>query len=114
MLKYEDTIKIYDVARTLEYRKWTGEIPVIHFPSDWGIRVIPPFGGAVVRFKVVKENATVSVYLDCYDQLGVYGKPYWEVYPFGEDITRCDMEDTKTLLENIAISIEQQLNPTQQ
>ena len=107
-MKYEDFLKVYEVERIMEYTNWCGEIPYITFPSDWQVQVIPPFAGAVVRFKIKKGDASVSIYLDCYDILGCYGQPYWEVYPHEDDVFRCDMEDTETLLRAIAESIAEQ------
>lgn len=62
----------------------------------------------MVRYNIQKGKAFVSVYLDCFDNLGVYGEPYWEVYPYDDDIYRCDMKDTKKLLRAINHSIKQQ------
>ena len=107
-MEYEDFNKVYEVERIMEYKKWCGEIPHITFPNDWQVQVIPPFAGAVVRFKIKKGDASVSIYLDCYDRLGCYGQPYWEVYPHENDVFRCDMEDTETLLKAIAESIAEQ------
>jgi len=107
-MKYEDFSKVYEVERIMEYKKWCGEIPYIRFPNGWQVQVIPPFAGAVVRFKIKKGDAIVSIYLDCYDRLGCYGKPYWEVFPHENDVFRCDMEDTETLLKAISESIAKQ------
>jgi hypothetical protein len=107
-MNYEDFNKVYEVERIMEYHKWCGEIPHIKFPSDWEVQIIPPFAGAVVRFKIRKDDASVSIYLDCYDRLGCYGEPYWEVYPYHGDTYRCDMADTNSLLRAIAESIEEQ------
>lgn len=86
-----------------EYQKWAKLIPAINFPSDWKIQVIPPFGGAIVRFTAHRENSknTVSVYLDCYDRLGCVGEPYWEIYPYQGDTYRCPMNEVEELLEAI-------------
>lgn len=107
-MNYEDFNKVYEVERIMEYAKWCGEIPHIKFPTDWEVQIIPPFAGAVARFKIRKGDANVSIYLDCYDRLGCYGQPYWEVYPHHDDVFRCDMADTDSLLKAIAESIEQQ------
>ncbi len=92
----------------MEHMKWVQEIPYISFPSDWEIAIMPPFLGAVVRFRVKKGDAEISIYLDCYDNLGCYGSPYWEVYPYEEDVFRCDMLDTESLLKAIGESISGQ------
>lgn len=73
-------------------------------------KAIPPFGGALVRYRV-KDTATgktVSVYLDCYDLLGYFGSPYWEVYPCGEDVGRCHMSNVDSLLEMILVGLQQE------
>lgn len=105
----------FDVTRSyekaMEMNKWRKEIPEISFPTDWKIRIIPPFAGAVVRFCVTSGNgAHVSVYLDCYESLGIFGEPYWEIYPYFEDVFRCPMKSTDELLGAISRSIDNQLN----
>ncbi len=92
------------VEREMEYGRWCDEIPYIRFPVAWNVQVIPPFGGAVVRFHVRnKRGMTVSVYLDCYDTLGCYGAPYWEIFPGdGNDVSRYAMEDVAGLIKGIS------------
>ena len=89
-----------------EYKYWRFKIPYLTFPSDWQIKITPPYTGAMVRFTVKKGDANVSVFLDCYDRLDDYGKPYWSVYPHEADEFKCDMEDTDTLLKAISESIK--------
>ena len=98
----------YKYSDVMEHEKWLKEIPYIRFPSDWDIKVSPPFGGAVVRFLIRKGDANVSVYLDCYDMLGYVKEPYWEVYPHGSDVYRCNMVDTESLIESVKQSIIEQ------
>jgi len=110
---------VYEYDKIMETRKWVGEIPFIKFPSDWKIQIVPPFSGATVRFVVKKNKAHVSVYLDCYNNLGLYGhnaendnfvaEPYWEVYPYNEDAYRCGMDEIKKLIRAINHSIKEQL-----
>lgn len=107
-MELKDFTNVYEAERTMEYSKWTKEIPLISFPSDWQIKITPPFAAAIVRFQVKKGDAFISVYLDCYDNLGCYGEPYWEIYPYKEDTFRCDMADVEGLLKAITESIEQQ------
>ena len=86
-----------------EWRKWCEEIPYINFPQDWSVKIIPPLTGAIVRFRVNTPKASgISVYLDCYDRLGFFGEPYWEVYPYKNDIFRCKMNDIESLLKAIS------------
>ena len=100
-------------SQIMEHSKWKKEIPYIQFPTDWKVQISPPFAGAVVRFRVKKDNAEVSIYLDCYDRLGCYGEPYWEVYPHQGDVYRCDMVDTESLLKAILESILEQNSSTE-
>lgn len=91
------------IERDEDWRGLLTTIPFMQFPADWRLQVIPPFCGAVVRFRVeLPSGETKSVYLDCFDRLGCYGQPYWEVYPFNGDVGRCDMADTAELLRMIA------------
>lgn len=100
-----------DLGKILEWDKYRNEIPFINFPSNWKVRIVPPFLAAMIRFHVKeeteeKEDAFVSVYLDCHDILGIYGNPYWEVYPYHGDIARCDMNAVEELLENITEALD--------
>lgn len=93
-----------------EWRKWIDLIPFINWPEEWEVKAIPPFGGAIVRYQVRlkgDDEHVASIYLDCYDELGYYGKPYWEVCPVGEDVGRCDMADIKRLFELIETSLNE-------
>ena len=102
--------KVHEVEILMEYAKWRQKMPTLKFNSDWDVCIMPPIGGAIVRFVVEKAEASVSIYLDCYDNLGYYGEPYWEIYPYNSDVFRCDMNDTKSLLEAISESINNQLS----
>ena len=106
----DDFMLVYKYDSLMEHSKWIKEIPYIQFPSNWQVQISPPSTGAVVRFRVKKDLAEVSIYLDCYDRLGIYGTPYWEVYPYNDDVFRCDMHSTNELIEAIAQSIEEQNN----
>lgn len=101
---YQRTMLSASASHAFDWIKWVGEIPALQFPSHWRVRMSPPFGGAVVRFRVSTEAhpGEISVYLDCYDQLGIFGAPYWEVYPVDMDTERHGINETKSLLESIA------------
>ena len=99
-----------NMSKLFEWHKWCGEIPQIKFEPEWGIRIIPPFGSAVVRFGVVCGKADLSVYLDCYDELGCVGEPYWELYPHKGDTERFLMKDVKGLKRAIKNEIKRQNN----
>ena len=92
----------------MEHDKWWDEIPFINFPNWWQIQITPPRNGAVVRFRVKYAEAKVSVYLDCYDQLGYFGEPYWEMYPSGDGCFRCKMNETNELIKAIKESLKEQ------
>jgi hypothetical protein len=108
MDKYMLPVKMEE---TFEWNKWIKEIPSIQFRSSWKVKIIPPFGGAVVRFHVTDETekAHISVYLDCYNILGHFGKPYWEIYPYDGDVYRVGMNDVEELFQRIQESIDSQL-----
>ena len=108
MLTHYDKRIVYDTERILEYHKWQCEIPFIKFESEWEVKVIPPFGGAVVRFVIQYNNKRVSVYLDCYDSLGLVGEPYWEIYPYYGDTFRTGMNNVGELVAAIKESFESQ------
>jgi|694.fasta_scaffold45998_14 hypothetical protein len=52
--------------------------------------------------------------LNCYDNIGYCGEPYWEIYPDKSDVFRCGMYETDKLLEAIKNSISDQLNQPNQ
>lgn len=102
------------MEQIFEWRKWALEIPYIQFPSHWQVKVIPPFGSAVVRFgvKFPNKEGYLSVYLDCYSYLGYCvdnsGEPlpYWEIYPAdGGDCARFPMERTDELIKAIEAAL---------
>jgi len=97
----------YEVENRQAWGDEIKHIPPISFPADWKIQIIPAFGDAVVRFRVLLPNGEEkSIYLDSRDSLGYYGEPYWEVYPVGDDVGRCDRADTAELLRLIAVPSE--------
>lgn len=102
-----------DIESEFEWRKWAQEIPALQFKSDWLVKVIPPYAGAVARFLVfhkLNPKEQVSVYLDCYNQLGFMDKPYWEIYPAKDgDTERFNIEDTANLIQAIDDSLTERL-----
>lgn len=60
--------------------EWSKKIPSLKFKPHWGVTIIPPFMGALIRFWVKNRKRNVSVYLDVDSNLGYFGGPYWEVY----------------------------------
>ena len=103
-----------ETAKAFEWKKWDREIPYISFPDRFEVKIIPPFGGAMVRFTIRDKeykDTHVSVYLDCYEILGIYGgDPYWEIYPDVDgDVYRCGINETEELIKRIEISISKQI-----
>ncbi len=85
-----------------QWRESIEKIPFLKFPADWQVQVIPPFAGAMARFRVrLPSGKEKSVYLDFYDRLGYCGFPYWEVYPYDGDVGRCAINETEELLRVI-------------
>lgn len=103
--------KSFEYEKAFESERWIEEIPYLNFKPEWKVKVIPPFCGAVVRFRIDYNDIELSVYLDCYDNLGSVGQPYWELYPYVNDDTfRCLMNDTDELLHAIEISLNNKPN----
>ncbi len=98
------------IGVVFEWSKWQSEIPYLPIEklSAYNLRAIPPFANAIVRYNLTnpKNDNFCSVYLDCYDLLGIYGRPYWEVYPIDNDIFRCDMNDVDSLIGAIIESLD--------
>jgi len=89
----------------MDFNKWSPQIPNINFHEEWDVKIIPPFGGALIRFRV---NERVSVYLDVHERLGYYGgDPYWEVHPVDNDVARCDMKDVDRLMSHIEQALKE-------
>ena len=103
-----ETVDKYKAAaefdRAFETREWIKKIPQIKFPADWEVQIIPPFSGAIARFRV---NNKVSIYLDGYDLLGLEGEPYWEVYANRNDVYRIAMNNVDDLIKAIQESLDE-------
>ena len=103
---FEKTISRSRIEVNEKWREWCNKIPVIRFDSDWDIKIIPPFGGAITRFKAAKNDKHVSVYLDVFSELGFMCDnagdpvPYYEVYD-GEDTQRFYLDETDEMMNYI-------------
>lgn len=105
----EESSKIYEYDTITQAREYSAIIPTIVFPPNWGIQILPPFGGATIRFYISSGKGRVSVYLDCHNALGYFNEPYWEIYPDSvEENRRYDMNDVEGLLEGIQDSLNEQ------
>ena len=96
-----------------KWREWAQKIPSVRFDSDWDVRVIPPFSGAIARFWVSKGDNHVSVYLDAYSKLGwVYDSndepiPYYEIYPAPDgDAKRYYLSEVNQMMSDIRTVLE--------
>lgn len=109
---YMEIIKArFLIEKEHEWMKWHKEVPYIQWPSDWLVKAVPPFGGAVIRYNIKhvdKPDSFVSVYLDCYDEIGCVGQPYWEIYPIGGECERYMMDETDQLIDGIKRSLNAQ------
>ena len=102
MKSVENYIKREEVEVYEKWSKIRTETPSLNFDKEWDIKIIPPFGGAVARFLVFKnEEQICSVYLDWYENLGCFGEPYYELYPFEDDIKRYSLKETDELINDI-------------
>lgn len=103
--------------RDEEHMQWGRMMPAIRFPHDWYVTIIPPFGGAAVRFTVQDKTQTaeVSVFADFdssltpyYDESG-QKSPCWEVWPYGDCTWKTSIEDVEGLLKAIEESFIRQM-----
>ena len=88
-----------------DVKDFIDDFPYIQFPSEWKIKLVPPYAGATFRFYVELPSGTIkSVYFDKDGNLGA-DTNYWEVYQIHPDHNqyeeRCDKNDIKELLEII-------------
>lgn len=87
------------------------QIPSLNFPPEYQVQIIPPFGGAMARFRVrtaeMPPKEFVSVYLDFYNSLGYMEGPYWESYGGSGDPERFMLDDTNGLLSEIANQVKE-------
>lgn len=100
-MNFEQRLARAKLEQDEDWLQWCHQIPFIPFDAGWQVKVIPPFGGAMARFKVEFNGYITSVYLDCADSLGCVGVPYWEVYPVDGDTGRCLMHEVDELLDLI-------------
>ncbi len=105
-IKRETIAAAAQVESGMEYDKWFDQIPYFDIPKGWKFKPVPPFAGAVARFRVLAEGKEFSIYLDCYDRLGCVGAPYWEVYEIDGDVMRFDIKDSSGLIDCIKNELE--------
>ena len=88
------------------WREWWENAPKLKFKEEWEVKIIPPTQGAMIRFVVFKGEKRVSVYLDTMDRLGCMGRPYFEIYPYEDDVKRYLLDETEEMMNDI----EEELN----
>ena len=106
MRDFETSMAIAKYDTLQETRKWITELPIFHFEKEWDVKIIPPFGGAVIRFWINYNDRHVSVYFDAYSELGYMCDenenpiPYFEYYD-GEECYRYYMNEVDKMMEDI-------------
>ena len=111
MRSVEDSMIISRYENLQECRGWGARIPALHFEKEWDVKIIPPFGGAVIRFHINYNDKYVSVYLDGYSELGYMVDdndkpiPYFEYYD-GEDCHRYLMDEAEQMMVDIKKFLE--------
>lgn len=112
MFSIEDRNRRHSVERFEKWMQWIHKIPFLKFPCNYEIKIIPPFGGAIIRFWIrspkMAQSENVSVYLDGHDVLGCVGEPYWEIYPYSKDdpTARYLLNETDQLMNGIKIAVK--------
>lgn len=106
-------VRRFDLEHEEKWTEWLNKIPSFSFSNKVFVTVIPPFGGALARFRVTlksDQSVSVSVYLDVNESLGFYGgKPYWEIYPdTTNDAQRFGFNDTEEVMKAIMKSLNKQ------
>jgi hypothetical protein len=95
-----NTLLVHEIYESKKkYREWDNKLPFLKFDPTWQIKIIPPYCNALIRFRVKKQNAHVSIYFDTDNSLGYMNAPYWEIYPYyDKDENGEYQEDTNRFL----------------
>jgi hypothetical protein len=102
-IKKSNLFAEYDHSQ--ETRKWCKELPKFHFKKEWNVKIIPPFGGAIIRFMIDYKGKHVSVYFDVYERLGLEPVPYFEYFD-GENVHRYLLEESEEMMKDIEMFLE--------
>ena len=100
------TLMRVKVEQEYHYREWSNKLQALHFDKEWDVKIIPPFGGAIIRFTISHNKKGVSVYFDAYSELGwMYDDkeepiPYFEYYD-GDDTYRYTLDEADQMMEDI-------------
>lgn len=113
-LDADDILARCNYERSMQFREYIDKMPFLNFPPKWEVSIIPPFAGAMVRFRARlkghgKTGPWVSVYFDAHENLGYCGGPHWEIYPNKDgESERFLLGEEKQMLEAIGISLSRQ------
>ena len=105
------SLMLSKVEQMHDFRGWSHKLPAFHFDKEWDVKIIPPFGGAVIRFYINHNGKHVSVYLDGYSELGYVVDendkpiPYFEYYD-GEECYRYYMDESEQMMADIKRFLE--------
>lgn len=100
----DNYIKRFEIEKEENWREITKDIPTLHFDKEWEVKIIPPFSGAIARFIIMKDDKQIcSIYLDWYGKLGAMDEPYYELYPFENDVRRYLLNETEDMMNDIRI-----------
>ena len=105
MRSIEDSMIISKYDNLQECRGWGARIPALHFEKEWDVKIIPPFGGAVIRFCIGYNDKHVSVYFDGYSELGCVPEPYWEYFD-REECYRYYIDESEQMMTDIKKFLE--------
>lgn len=104
-LDTDHIIKRCEIERDEKWSHWLNILGSLafEFPKRFRMMPLPPFGGAIIRFRVSTpwDTAGLSIYLDAYNALGCMDGPYWEVYPVEGDTRRFHLQETYQLRQCI-------------
>jgi len=90
-LTIDERIKRSEIEQAERWGDFQEHKPFIELKPGWKIRVTPAFGGAIFRFRLESPAGNeYSVYFDAFDRLGIYGAPYYELFPHENDVFRSD------------------------
>ena len=83
MRDYNQAISRSKLEREENRDKHAKDMPFISIREGYQIQIIPPFGGAMLRFRILHNasNKEYSIYYDVNNSLGIEDEPYYEVYP---------------------------------
>lgn len=99
---FETRRKCYDIDILMQSDKWIWGLPFIQWPGHYLIKVTPPFGAKVIRFRLKTTDTPheLSIYLDGYNFSGCMPWPHYEVFGgLGDDCSRCKWDDVEGLLD---------------